>query len=208
MPTKLLIAVPNYTQRVSGLFLDAMIGLTAHLARRFAPGEIDYVRSGLVYIDITRNAAWERARKQQVDALLCIDDDMTFTPATFDGLWTTPGDVVSALYFQRRPPPTAPCMYHRMKNGRHSAVMAYPAHEVIEVDAVGFGFVLIRKPVLDALENPFNIQTGVGEDIAFCERAKAAGFRILVNTGARAGHILTDPIVIDESNAGEAFAAP
>ncbi len=29
MPPKLLIAVPNYTERVSGLFLDAMIGLTA-----------------------------------------------------------------------------------------------------------------------------------------------------------------------------------
>ena len=205
MPTKLLIAVPNYTERVSGLFLDAMIGLTAHLARRFAPGEIQYSRSGMIYIEMTRNAAWDRARAQQAEALLCIDDDMTFTPATFDALWSTPGDVVSALYFKRKKPPTAPCMYYRMKNGKHAAVMTYPPGAVIEVDAVGFGFVLIRKPVLDVLESPFTRTMDAGEDIAFCVTAKAAGFAIRVNTGARAGHILNEPLVLDESNAGPPF---
>ena len=73
------------------------------------------------------------------------------------------------------------------------------------MDAVGFGFVLIRKPVIEALEFPFTTRTSKGEDIAFCENAKAAGFSIKVNTAAKVGHILTVPLIIDESNAGPEF---
>ena len=96
-------------------------------------------------------------------------------------------------------------MYQRMPNGHHSAVMAYPKDAVIDVDAVGFGFVLIRKPVIDALEHPFTTKTSKGEDIAFCENAKAAGFSVKVNTAAKVGHILTVPLIIEESNAGPEF---
>ena len=96
-------------------------------------------------------------------------------------------------------------MYQRMPNGHHSAVMAYPKDAVIDVDAVGFGFVLIRKPVIDALERPFTTKTAKGEDIAFCENAKAAGFSVKVNTAAKVGHILTVPLIIEESNAGPEF---
>ena len=95
--------------------------------------------------------------------------------------------------------------YQRMPNGRHSAIMAYPKNAVIDVDAVGFGFVLIRKPVIDALENPFQTATGKGEDLAFCENAKAKGFSVKVNTAAQVGHILTVPMIIEESNAGPEF---
>jgi hypothetical protein len=205
MPSKLLIAIPNYGNNAPGLFLDSMVRLMTHLARKFGPGEIDYMRVGLMYIDIARNMIWDEARKRQTDALLCLDDDMTFTPQTFEAVWNTPGDVVSGLYFQRRQPPTAPCMYQRMPNGHHSAVMAYPKDAVIDVDAVGFGFVLIRKPVIDALEHPFTTRTAKGEDIAFCENAKAAGFSVKVNTAAKVGHILTVPLIIEESNAGPEF---
>src|SRR4029453_1449062 len=199
MPSKLLIAIPNYGNSAPGLFLDSMVRLMTHLARKFGPGEIDYIRIGLMYIDIARDMVWEEARKRGTENLLCIDDDMTFTPDTFEAVWNTPGDVVSGLYFQRRQPPTAPCMYERMPNGHHSAVMAYPKDEVIEVDAVGFGFFLTRKPATHALAHPLNPQAPKGGDIAFCENAKAAGFSVKVNTAAKVGHILTVPLIIEES---------
>jgi hypothetical protein len=187
MPSKLLIAIPNYGNSAPGLFLDSMVRLMTHLARRFGPGEIDYIRIGLMYIDIARDMVWDEARKRGTENLLCIDDDMTFGPETFEAVWNTPGDVVSGLYFQRRQPPTAPCMYERMPGGRHSAIM------------------LIRKPVIQALEHPFQTRTGKGEDIAFCESAKSAGFSVKVNTAARVGHILTVPLIIEEANAGPEF---
>ena len=97
MPSKLLIAIPNYGNNAPGLFLDSMVRLMTHLARKFGPGEIDYMRIGLMYIDIARNMIWDEARKRQTEALLCLDDDMTFTPQTFEAVWNTPGDVVSGL---------------------------------------------------------------------------------------------------------------
>jgi hypothetical protein len=206
MPLALMLAIPNYGDRVSGQFLDCLTRLTAHLARRFPAGALHYMRIGLQYIDIARNLAWEHARQSQAEHLLFIDDDMTFTPETFETLWETPGDVVSALYFIRRTPPTAPCMYFRTGDRTYAPIIGYRQNAVVEVDAVGLGFVLIRRRVIDGLDRPFSRDGGKGEDIFFCERAKAAGFSVTVNTAAKAGHLLTQPLIIDESNAGGANA--
>jgi hypothetical protein len=202
MSVKLAIAIPNYRESVSGRFLDCMVGLTAHLACRFGPGEIEYIRVGFLYIDVARNMIWQRAKRCHAESLLCIDDDMTFTPETFDVLWSTPGDIVSALYFIRRLPPTQPCMYRKAASGLHEPISAYPQNATLEVDAVGLGFALIRKPVLDALVDPFDKYPKKGEDIVLCEKARAAGFTVTVNTAARAGHLMNIPVEIDASNAG------
>jgi hypothetical protein len=205
MAVKLLVAIPNYRESVSGHFLDCMVRLTVHLARRFSPGELQFMRVGLMYIDAARNMVWQQAQKCGAENLLCIDDDMTFAPETFDALWDTPGDVVSALYFIRRQPPTLPCMYLKSETGRYLPIPTYPQNTVMDVDAVGLGFTLVRKPVLDALRDPFTKYIRVGEDIVFCEKARAAGFKVLVNTAARAGHLITLPIEINEANAGREF---
>ena len=84
MSSKLLIAIPNYGNNAPGLFLDSMVRLMTHLARKFGPGEIDYMRVGLMYIDIARNMIWDEARRRQTEALLCLDDDMTFTPSVIE----------------------------------------------------------------------------------------------------------------------------
>ena len=204
MSVKLAIAIPNYRESVSGRFLDCMVRLTAHLASRFGPGELEYIRVGFLYIDVARNMAWQRAKQCQAESLLCIDDDMTFTPETFDVLWSTPGDIVSALYFIRRLPPTKPCMYKKAVSGFHEPITSYPQDALLEVDAVGLGFALIRKPVLDAFVNPFDKYPNKGEDIVLCEKARAAGFTVTVNTTARAGHLMNIPVEIDETNAGGA----
>jgi hypothetical protein len=204
MSVKLAVAIPNYRESVSGRFLDCMVGLIAHLACRFGPGEIEYIRVGFLYIDVARNMVWQRAKRCQAESLLCIDDDMTFTPKTFDVLWSTPGDIVSALYFIRRLPPTQPCMYKKAVSGLHEPITSYPHDALLDVDAVGLGFALIRKPVLDALVDPFDKYPKKGEDIVLCEKARAAGFTVTVNTTARAGHLMNIPVEIDESNAGGA----
>jgi len=202
MAVKLLIAIPNYRDSVPGKFLDSFVRLAVHLARRFAPGELQYMRIGLVYIDIVRSKIWTHARECGAENLLCLDDDVTFTPETFDTVWNTPADVVSALCFARREPPTTPLMYRRAADGSYGAILSYRQNEVVPVDAVGMGFTLIRKPVIDALPAPFVRDSAKGEDIVFCERAKAAGFSVVVNTAAKCGHLYTYPFEINEANAG------
>jgi hypothetical protein len=205
MAVKIVVAIPNYRESVPGRFLDCMMQLSVRLARQFGPGEIEYIRVGFMYIDVARNIVWQRTKQSQADSLLFIDDDMTFTPKTFDVLWSTPGDIVSALYFVRRLPPTEPCMYRKGLNGLHQPITDYPPDAALEVDAVGLGFALIRKPVLDAFVDPFDKYPKKGEDIVLCEKARAAGFKVMVNTAAKAGHLMNIPVEINEENAGEAL---
>lgn len=202
MPIKLAIGLLNYRNNVSGTFLDCMLQLTSRLTRRFGPGEVRFFRTTQLSEDAARNVVWQQAQDCQAENLLFIDDDMTFTFETFETLWNTPGDIVSALYFIRRDLPSTPCMYTRLKSGAYYSIISYQQNTVMEVDAVGFGFVLIRKPVLDALDRPFMKQELQGEDKIFCQNAKAAGFKVLVNTASKAGHLMTQFFVIDETTAG------
>src|SRR4051812_17249779 len=112
MSVKLFVAIPNYRDSVPGLFLDCMVSLTAHLARRFGPGELEYMRIGMTLIDEARNRVWRAAKKASAENLLFIDDDMTFTPEMFDTVWNTPGDIKAPLFFMRSHPPR-PAIYHR-----------------------------------------------------------------------------------------------
>lgn len=56
--------------------------------------------------------------------------------------------------------------------------------DLLRVDAVGTGCILIKRKVLESIEAPFNCKYDkdgiltMGTDMAFCERAKAAGFEI------------------------------
>jgi len=204
MAVKLLLAIPNYRDHVAGKFLDSFVRLMAHLTRKFGPGEMQYMRIGLMYIDIARMQVWNHARDIGAENLLFIDDDMTFTPELFETVWNTPADVVSALAFVRREPPTFPAMYRRAEDGSYKPILSYPQNTILPVDGVGMAFTLIRRPVIEALRAPYVRDSSKGEDIIFCERAKAAGFSVVVNTAAKCGHLYTYPFEINEANAGGA----
>jgi hypothetical protein len=61
------------------------------------------------------------------------------------------------------------------------------------VEAVGFGFCLIKCSVLKSMfkryKSIFEPKWGVGEDIAFCIRAKKCGYKIFIDRDIKLGHI-------------------
>jgi GT2 family glycosyltransferase len=62
--------------------------------------------------------------------------------------------------------------------------------ELIEVDAVGTGIMLIRKKVFKELPEPwFYFKNDFSEDIMFCKEAKKAGYKIYVDTTLSVGHV-------------------
>jgi len=126
--------------------------------------------------------------------ILWLDDDHVFNAdmlvylARHEGL-----DIVSALYYCRVGS-ILPAVYVRTEDGEENRYRHYPLVEVpeslIEVDAVGFGALLMRRDVLTRLEYPyFTFETGAGEDIYFCVKAREAGIRVWLDGTYRLGHI-------------------
>lgn len=71
------------------------------------------------------------------------------------------------------------------------------AKGLVEVDWCGFGWTLLKKGVIEKIAYPWfacpEIEIGgivdlIGEDIYFCRKANAAGFKILIHPDCRVGH--------------------
>lgn len=148
------------------------------------------------------------------DWILFLDDDMTFQPEAVGELVMTQrgtgADIVGGLCFQRRPP-HQPTLY-RYKEGVGYAYME-DWRGIVDVDATGLAFCLITVDALNKILRsetqdpdisfpsreerkrigaayPFFQWTGRwGEDFLFCQIAKKAGCRIVVDTDIEIGHI-------------------
>ena len=65
-----------------------------------------------------------------------------------------------------------------------------PNTELIKVDGVGTGAMLIKTKVLKEMKKPwFFYEDNRSEDIMFCEEARRQGFKIFVDTTLKIGHI-------------------
>lgn len=67
-----------------------------------------------------------------------------------------------------------------------------PASGVFEVDAAGSAGMLVRRRVLDAMRDPwFENTNGVvlNEDVNFCQKARALGFKVYATADVAMGHI-------------------
>lgn len=72
----------------------------------------------------------------------------------------------------------------------------FPPGSMVECDVVGAGCLLVRTEVFERLKKPWFNWTigedphnpGLSEDFYFCEKAKKAGYKILVDTSCLCGH--------------------
>jgi hypothetical protein len=83
---------------------------------------------------------------------------------------------------------------------------------LVEADAIGMGFCLTHRRVWEKIDRPFFRWTlgwlppdvaAVSEDFFWCENVKSHGFKILVDTGCRCGHV-ADAVIDGEGR----FASP
>jgi hypothetical protein len=151
----------------------------------------------------------ECVQRMRGDWLLFIDDDMVWRPDAVGRLIATfeenDLDMLGGLCF-RRSEPYQPTLYMRERpnEGAYNFLESWPEDEVVEVDATGMAFVVIRKRVFEMIAGgpmpPYEIRKGsppnffrwegqMGEDLRFCQDAKAAGARIWVTTGIEIGHV-------------------
>ena len=153
----------------------------------------------------TRNAFVREflALPESVEYLLMIDDDMLVDLHVIEKLSVHKQPIVSAVNYMKYPP-YRPVVYAETDAGEkdkvgteHYGNVQHDYHQldmpsdvgVIPVDGVGAACLLIHRDVLLALSAPWFKFEGSGEDLYFCRKARAAGFRVLVDTTVHTGHV-------------------
>lgn len=151
----------------------------------------------------------ECIQRMKGDWLLFIDDDMIWDPDAVKQLIQTRDehdfDILGGLCF-RRSPPHEPTIYLREGPtwGSYNYLERWD-DDIVEVDATGMAFAVVHKRVFERIadtEMPpyearqdmvppsfFRWEGALGEDLRFCQDAKASGSRIWVDTRLEIGHI-------------------
>ena len=166
--------------------------LTAWLWRtaKWAPG-VNLVLPDGEGGEITRgrNAGAEQLHG---DFLLCVDSDCIPPDGALGQVLSYGLPLVGGLCMERGQDELV-CATRTFEPTTRWALEDLPESGVIPVLAVGTGFLLIRRPVLEALGAPIFrcgqlVLDALTEDTDFCLRAAEAGFPPYLDCGLRVGH--------------------
>ena len=193
---KILIAVPCMDM-VSAQFAHSLATLTSYGVEN-TQISIWFNLGSLIYT--SRNEIAKRALTEGADLVMWFDSDMIFNPDTMirmlkhidDG-----HDIVTGIYY-RRTIPFTPVAFSKMDIDEKEQKSFYEEYDEIpgepfEVAACGFGCVLMRTEIFTAVfskfGNMFSPIGNIGEDIAFCWRARECGYKILADPTIPLGHV-------------------
>lgn len=167
--------------------------------------------TGDILVQYARERFAQSVLEMDADWLFMVDDDMLCPPDLFYRLAENDKDICAALAFTRNPD-HKPVIYDVIEGLDpvtkkdfyvNKFSMNYPRDTLVQCDAVGFGAVLIKRKVIEAMAEPrFMGMMGCGEDITFCYKAKKLGFEVWMDTRIKLGH-LGAPTVITEDYADE-----
>lgn len=189
---KTLIAVPAMDQTPT-LFTQSLV-----LMRKVGEVSCGFQIGSLVYD--SRNGLGKQALAGDFDYVLWLDSDMVFDPDLMERmikkLQDEDLDILTGLYF-RRVPPYSPVLFNSLNYGDNKATWSefteLPENALIEVGGCGFGCVLMSTEVLMSVQSKFNTMfqpmQGLGEDLAFCWRARQCGYKIMCDTSLVVGHV-------------------
>jgi hypothetical protein len=140
------------------------------------------------------------AMQENCTHILFIDSDMRFPQDMIGRLLKHDLDIVATNCARRRMP-TGPTAQLYKENGERELVWTMPESTGLqEVGSVGMGVMLIKANVFKALaepwfETPWRVDKRgyIGEDVYFCQKAAAAGFKIWIDhdVSKEIGHIGT-----------------
>jgi len=176
--------------------------LTADLGVRF-----EFLTRPGTFLHEQRNAL---ARAATGDYLLFVDTDMVWQPQDVEALLALDVDIMGGLYCNTNPAHSF-YVFYEDEAGVIRPMTQVPA-EPFQCAAIGTGFLLIRRRVLETMLAPTFIRehgfpfdptvndawegadpnscTGwAPEDVSFCLRARRAGFSIWCNPTVKLGHM-------------------
>lgn len=193
-PIRLAICIPTRGE-CDYKFAESLAMLSAHLgATLIADNTMEvayFIRPG-TYIDKSRALLAQEAIRWGATHQLWLDDDMVFPSDIVFRLLARNVDIVGANYTTRKQP-VVPVTFKKIPD--HAA--KFPGERCFttesstgleEVEAIGFGVVLVRTSVFSKVPYPgFLCQysgpdgTWMGEDVYFCLKAREHGLKVFVD---------------------------
>ena len=193
-PIRTLIAVPCFDM-VHTDFMKCMLDM-----ERDDNTSYTVIKNSLIYN--ARNTIAQNAIRFGFDRVLWLDSDMVFPQDILPKLSAHMDnglDFVSGLYYMRsalkKPVVYSDVWYTVTSNEAESGATPVDAmpYGLFEIGGAGFGCVMTSVTMLKALVErygaPFTPMMGLGEDLAFCWRAKQNGFKMYCDSRIKCGHI-------------------
>ena len=185
---KLLIGIPTM-DFVHVEFMKCLCALIQRLRDEKVNYTLDINSGTLVYLARERIA--HRAINEEYTHVLWLDSDMIFTPNILDDLMFSGKGFVTGIYHARRKG-YASCIFKSIEINKIERFDEYPS-ETFEIAGCGFGCVLVETEILKAVcltkGTCFTPLKSLGEDIAFCQRAREMGYKLYCEPSVVCGHI-------------------
>ncbi|HYZ15041.1 MAG TPA: hypothetical protein VE591_01520 [Candidatus Acidoferrum sp.] len=196
---KLLIGIPTSGQPTRP-FLDALqsIVLPASVS------EVDRVVWTGNFVAGQREMIARDAVRRGFDLLAMIDDDIVVPRDGLERLVAAlqadpDAAIAGALYYSRDGARPMTVSRWSSSDTTSAAIPPFNSHDIVPIDGLGFGFVVLRVAALASLTQPYfaahlfvdDLSRTVrqcDEDYLLCERLRSAGYRVLLHGGVRAGH--------------------
>lgn len=183
---KLLIATPTHSGQVGMDYTIAVARTLVELHQHGIAADL-MLHQGSI-LPHSRNTLAAAALELDCSHLLFIDSDMGWEPPAVRQLLAHGVDLVGGIY-QTRVTGGAYCLANPRRSDRPN---------LLEVDALGCGFFLIARPVLERLTEAwgrhhlfaFAVDGNgvVGEDFTFCGKARGLGFKVYADPLIRLRH--------------------
>jgi hypothetical protein len=187
---KILICIP-YTGYVAPQAAYSLIPMACHARNKGV--SVDMLPIGLSLVYTAREEAVKAFLQGEYDSLLFVDSDMVVPVDLLTKLIEADKDIVSALAFKRTPG-YEPCIFKECNEQDAKFYLDYPKG-LTEIEGVGMACTLIKRRVFETVPQPWYFPHKVlGEDLSFCVRARAAGFRIYCDTTLISGHVTQETI--------------
>lgn len=171
-------------------FVECLTKLIRRLDNDGIDYEIAYQGGTLVYVG--RDKLAKRAIDRGFTHMLWLDSDMVFNEDLLDDLMYSGKPFVTGIAHARRAPHCS-CIFNEI----YPAPKRFEGHDypkdTFKIGGCGFACVLIETKIIEKVftvnGTAFFPMRELGEDLAFCKRARDLGFEIWAEPSVRLGHI-------------------
>lgn len=160
-------------------------------------GNAAYYSPDSLEVGEARNEIVRSALRDGVEWLFFMDYDVAPPPNALIKLLNLKTDIAAGVYHAKQVP-SYPLI---LVKGHPYAFEDYEVGDLIKVDGVGMGCTLIHMDVFRKIQPPWfrtiqpttsdgsHLTPQLTEDIYFCNKARDAGYEIIVDTSVQCGHV-------------------